>query len=89
MEVGSPRVGIKAEKQQKSKMSEEQKPVVEGKLRNTQMYFGGIPLNTQKPTMVIDQLPSSGVVNDAQSSVESRPVKPKKFSTEAFLDLYL
>ena len=27
----------------------------QGKLRNTQMYFGGLPLNTDQASMIVDQ----------------------------------
>jgi len=45
------------------------------------MYFGGLPLSTEKASMVVDQKPSA-------KQIESRRAeKPKNFSTEAFLDL--
>ena len=50
------------------------------------MYFGGLPLAKEKPTMVIDSKPTAWQLNAAQKKIRD---KPKKFSTEAFLDLYL
>ena len=47
------------------------------------MFFGGLPLSNEKATMVIER---SG--NTSHSSM-NRPKQAKRFSTDAFLDLYL
>ena len=57
----------------------------QGKLRNTQMYFGGLPLNTDQASMIVDQRATPQRLAFIRHRQESRP---KKFSTEAFLDLY-
>ena len=46
------------------------------------MFFGGLPLSNEKATIVIER---SG--NTSHSL--NRPKQAKRFSTDAFLDLYL
>jgi hypothetical protein len=49
--------------------------VSHGNIRNRQMFFGGIPGSNEPPTLV--------------KEVTGEPeIRKKKFSTEAFLDLY-
>lgn len=59
---------------------------VKGKLRNRQMYFGGLPLAKEKATMVVDSAPAPERLEAIQKKIRERP---KKFSTETFLDLFL
>jgi hypothetical protein len=51
-------------------------PAEQNEVRNKQMFFGGLPLNPERPTM-IKQLKNDEIATS------------KKFSTEAFLELYL
>ena len=53
-----------------------------GKVRNRQMFFGGLPLSNERATMVVER-------NPIMDSHAGRPKQAKKFSTDAFLDLYL
>lgn len=56
-----------------------------GKLRNTQMFFGGLPLSTNPASMVVDQ----EATPEQLEQMKQRRDRPKKFSTEAFLDLFM
>ncbi len=56
-----------------------------GSLRNTQMYFGGLPLSAGMPSMVVDQMAPIRL----QFIKQKRKERPKRFSTDAFLDLYM
>ena len=47
------------------------------------MFFGGLPLNNDKATIVVERTPFLG------TSQMNRPKQAKRFSTDAFLDLYL
>ena len=57
-----------------------------GKVRNRQMFFGGLPLNNSKATLLVERRAGPG---DAGAGFSPPPRKAKRFSTEAFLDLYL
>ena len=49
------------------------------------MFFGGLPLSDKGASMVVDEKPSAQRLEFIK---KRRAERPKKFSTEAFLDLY-
>jgi hypothetical protein len=50
------------------------------------MYFGGLPLSSAgKPSMVVDKMTPLRL----QFIKQKRQERPKRFSTDAFLDLYM
>ena len=50
------------------------------------MFFGGLPLSNNKATLVLEKKASP---SDVGAGWGALPQKAKRFSTEAFLDLYL
>ena len=55
-------------------------------MRNRQMFFGGLPLNNDRATLLVERKAGPG---GAGAGLSMLPPKAKRFSTEAFLDLYL
>jgi hypothetical protein len=53
-------------------------PPERNEIRNKQMFFGGIPLHQERPTLI----------KQVEAPIDFENAKKKKFSTEAFLDLY-
>lgn len=51
-------------------------PAERNEVRNKQMFFGGIPLNPERPTMI-------------KQLIKDEKAEGKKFSTDAFLELYM
>lgn len=50
------------------------------------MFFGGLPLNNSKATLLVERKAGPGGTG---AGLSAPPRKAKRFSTEAFLDLYL